>query len=85
MKDTTWPAAPASCLGKASFSSPQIANKALRRRGIASDHRRDAVRGRAKQAVYRCTHCGLFHIGTQTKSVHARRRRDQEGDREDMD
>jgi hypothetical protein len=75
----------ADCVGKEPFASPQLARKVLRRRKVASNHRRGKEhRDRAKCDVYRCPHCSLFHIGTNTKSVHARRQRDHEGDDQDM-
>lgn len=76
----------ADCVGKEPFSSPQLAKKVLRRRTKVSRHRRGAVRKeRAQSEVYRCPHCSLFHIGTHGKSVHARPRREQQGDDADMD
>lgn len=62
MDARSWTFIASVCLGKESFSTPQLANKVQRRR---AKHRGTY---KVKQRVYRCKTCGNFHIGTETKS-----------------
>jgi predicted RNA-binding Zn-ribbon protein involved in translation (DUF1610 family) len=50
--------AAAQCWGKASYQSPQLAKKVATR--IARARKR---RSGPPPQVYRCPHCGLFHLG----------------------
>lgn len=65
MDATSWTRLASQCLGKQAFSTPQLADKVMRRRG----------RGKPEQQIYRCPSCGYFHIGRGTKSVHASAKR----------
>lgn len=59
---------PTSCMGKEAYDSVGLARAVLKRR-------RNAVRSRKGKggslAVYRCRHCGSFHIGGAPRTVHA--------------
>lgn len=81
MDATTYTARLAQCIGKEPFASPQVASKVMRRRAEKPRHRKcRAKKVHSTYEVYHCQHCGLFHIGTRNKSVHARRQRVQDGD-----
>lgn len=58
---------PTSCMGKESYATVGLARAVLKRR-------RNAVRSRKGKggslAVYRCHHCGEFHIGGAPRTVH---------------
>lgn len=52
----------ASCFGKAGFSTPQVAQKVMRRRG------NKRAKNKRVQSCYKCEFCGLFHLGSAIKS-----------------
>lgn len=52
------------CIGKEPFTSPQAAQKVVRRMRKARKPGAEGV------SVYRCPACGAFHIGNSVKSRH---------------
>lgn len=49
----------AQCAGKVTFQSPDTARRAAKRK--------------KRRHAYRCPHCGLYHVGTDTKTSLAAR------------
>ena len=54
----------ASCSGKEAFDDPAVARKVASRWRKRAKHRgRTERQDRTPAEVYRCTHCGKYHLG----------------------